>query len=902
MRRSFIALISALLLLGAPLGLPADAAAPPTTPLITIGTITSSSITATWLATAGLDLVTYEATISPAEGTGSVAAGSIATGTTFEGLSPGVEYTITVVASDAAGPASNTAQAITLLAPPGSPVINTVAVAETLISVSWTADAGGGTNTYEATIAPDDGGGAGFVGPGSAALATVFTGLTPNTSYTITVTADNGSGLAASSMLVISTSEPAATVPDAPAQPTATQPASDRIAIAWDPPADNGAAIVDYEVFLSNGLSQVVVGPSAEFTVQRPSSGLTATVVARNIVGPSAASPASSPAIDAPVVEPSIVSFSAAVVAGSKTSILVSWSPPADVGDDVDGLAGYRITVFGAPGLPFDEPLADVPGNEFTINGLTPGETYEIRVRARNSAGLGAFDQAADIPITLPDLDPPGAPANVSADGDLTDPNDVTVSWQAPTSGDPAVVYRVSFNNGGPTKTVSSEILSTRFDDVPRGNYTVTVTAIGAEADGGSGTATVSVPGLPGAPTNVAASLLGIDGLTVSWSPPGDNGGQALTGYTVSVSPSIGQDIPDPEAGVTSLELGGLIPGTVYVVTVRAKNGLGAGPGEAASGVLIPTTPGAATNVSSVQAPLFTASATITWELPADDGGSPLTQILVTVDGVTQTLGADATSAGFANLSVGLHTATVQTLTLAGDGPVATSPPFEVRAFAPFATEEEFITQLYADFLRRNPDPGGLAFWLAETRDDGSNIESIVTAFMGSPEFSPRRAVARLYFVYFNRQPDGGGFDYWTRLIASGQGRLNDASNVFASSEEFTRQYGSLNNAEFVVLVYSNVLNRRPDLPGFQFWLAQLNAGRLSRGQLMTQFSEAPEFVLLSRPAVDVTVTYYGMLQRRPDDAGFLFWKNQVNTDANSLNTLIRAFFESDEYAIRVDR
>lgn len=172
---------------------------------------------------------------------------------------------------------------------------------------------------------------------------------------------------------------------------------------------------------------------------------------------------------------------------------------------------------------------------------------------------------------------------------------------------------------------------------------------------------------------------------------------------------------------------------------------------------------------------------------------------------------------------------------------------------------------------------------------------------MRSPEFSPRRGVARLYFAYFNRQPDKGGFDFWTRQISSGAASLESASQAFALSPEFQQTYGSLSDAEFVVLVYNNVLARRPDTGGFRFWLAQLEAG-LNRGRLMTLFSESPENIALSRVAVDVTVTYDGMLQREPDTTGFIFWRDQIAGDVNALTTLIRQFYFSLEYAERVTR
>ncbi len=170
---------------------------------------------------------------------------------------------------------------------------------------------------------------------------------------------------------------------------------------------------------------------------------------------------------------------------------------------------------------------------------------------------------------------------------------------------------------------------------------------------------------------------------------------------------------------------------------------------------------------------------------------------------------------------------------------------------------------------------------------------------MESPEFGPRRAVVRLYQAYFGRLPDLEGFDFWSMRIASGQGSLEEVSQFFASGPEFQATYGDLSDAQFVNLVYSNVLGRNPDEAGRAFWSEQLAAG-LDRGRLMTLFSESPEFIGTSRAHVDVVVTYRGLLNRLPDGEGYNFWTGRIADDPNALGTLIRLFFTSPEYADRI--
>ncbi len=170
---------------------------------------------------------------------------------------------------------------------------------------------------------------------------------------------------------------------------------------------------------------------------------------------------------------------------------------------------------------------------------------------------------------------------------------------------------------------------------------------------------------------------------------------------------------------------------------------------------------------------------------------------------------------------------------------------------------------------------------------------------MRSEEFAPRRSVARLYLAFFDRAPDRAGFDFWTGVVRNG-GRLNDIAAAFADSAEFRNTYGELNDAEFIALVYNNVLLRTPDLNGFRFWLDRIDDPGVSRGDLMVAFSESAEFKRDSGPAVDVIMTYRGMLDRSPDPAGFSFWVGAVAGRADALQTLIFNFLVSEEYSNRV--
>ena len=117
------------------------------------------------------------------------------------------------------------------------------------------------------------------------------------------------------------------------------------------------------------------------------------------------------------------------------------------------------------------------------------------------------------------------------------------------------------------------------------------------------------------------------------------------------------------------------------------------------------------------------------------------------------------------------------------------------------------------------------------------------------PELFYRWQTARLYVAYFDRVPDTDGWTYWnTQHVVGGQ-RLEGISDYFTQSAEFTATYGNLSDAEFVNLVYINVMGRYADAAGEHYWQDRLAEGT-TRGEMMVQFSESPEFIVTAGPVL----------------------------------------------------
>jgi hypothetical protein len=227
---------------------------------------------------------------------------------------------------------------------------------------------------------------------------------------------------------------------------------------------------------------------------------------------------------------------------------------------------------------------------------------------------------------------------------------------------------------------------------------------------------------------------------------------------------------------------------------------------------------------------------------------------------------------------------------------VASSAPDS--RWAPFASGAALVAQQYTDFLGREADKAGTDYWVGRITSGKITVAEALKAFMDSPEFGASAApVTRLYAAYFLRIPDYDGLSHWIGERAQGRS-LGAISEAFSGSPEFSGRYGALTDTEFVDLIYRNVLGRDADAAGRSFWIDRLRKG-MTRGGVMVQFSESPEYTSEQQAEVYVTMSYIAMLRRVPDDAGFEYWVDQVD-EGVSITKLLGLFLDSDEYAARV--
>jgi uncharacterized surface protein with fasciclin (FAS1) repeats len=116
--------------------------------------------------------------------------------------------------------------------------------------------------------------------------------------------------------------------------------------------------------------------------------------------------------------------------------------------------------------------------------------------------------------------------------------------------------------------------------------------------------------------------------------------------------------------------------------------------------------------------------------------------------------------------------------------------------------------------------------------DDGTLNLSVLT---GAAQLAPDQLqlLTELYIAYFDRAPDAGGLLFWGTSLANGVSLPEIAAMFFEQPETQEKMPPDLPVGAFVDLAYRNFLERDSDQAGRDFWVAQLEAGTVSRPEFM---------------------------------------------------------------------
>ncbi len=534
----------------------------PDAPTGVTGVAGDGQVTVSWTAPAvdgGSAVTGYVVTGSPA---GSCEVAAPSTSCVVSGLTNGTGHTFTVVASNVAGAgaASSASGSVTPRTVPGAPTGVSGVAGNGQVTVSWTAP--GSTGGSPVTGFVVTGSPAGSCEVAAPSTSCVVSGLTNGTGHTFTVVASNVAGAGAASS--VSGSVTPRTVPDAPTGVSGVA-GDGEVTVSWTAPtSDGGSAVTGYAVTGTPAGSCTAVAPATSCVVSGLTNGTahTFTVVASNVAGSSAASPASGS------VTPRTVPGAPTGVAGvaGDGQVTVSWTAPASSG-------GSPVTGYVVTGTPGGSCTAVAPLTSCVVSGLTNGTGHTFTVVASNVAGAGV---ASSVSGSVTPRTVPGAPTGVAG---VPGNGQVTVSWTAPVSdGGSAVTGYVVTGAPGGSCEVAAPLTSCVVSGLTNGTghtFTVVASNVAGSGVGSEPSGSVTPRTVPGAPTGVSG-VAGDGQVIVSWTAPASTGGSPVTGYVVTGSPAGSCTAVAP---ATSCVVSGLTNGTGHTFTVVASNVAGCGCG-----------------------------------------------------------------------------------------------------------------------------------------------------------------------------------------------------------------------------------------------------------------------------------------------------------------------------------
>ena len=302
----------------------------------------------------------------------------------------------------------------------------------------------------------------------------------------------------------------------------------------------------------------------------------------------------------------------------------------------------------------------------------------------------------------------PDAPTNVIVTAGNAQ---FTITWTAPTydGGSAIIGYNVSTNIGsftlstfvdGSTTTETITELYSLTEVVPIGTaFTFIVVAINAIGNSDPASSlSMTLIRIPDAPTNVTASA-GNSQVTLNWTAPTNNGGSAITSYSVTSSPGNFQ-ATTADGLTTTATVTGLTNGIAYTFTVVATNVIGNSKTASSLSIIPRTIPGAPTNVT---ASAGNSQVTLNWTAPTNNGGSAITSYSVTSSpGNFQATTTDGltTSATVTGLTNGIaYTFTVVATNIAGSS--TGSIPINVATYENFNSSSSSF-RIFCDKLTSN--------------------------------------------------------------------------------------------------------------------------------------------------------------------------------------------------------
>lgn len=285
--------------------------------------------------------------------------------------------------------------------------------------------------------------------------------------------------------------------------------------------------------------------------------------------------------------------------------------------------------------------------------------------------------------------------------------------------------------------------------------------------------------------------------------------------------------------------------------------------------------------------------------------------------------------------------------------------PMAVRVFGPnrnlrgqFASFDAFVARAYLDYLERDPDAQGLAYWVNQGQQ-GMTVEQVQAAILASAEYTARHRLdshfVRTMFVQtLNRLPTNAEISHYVNRLQSGASRfsvalefltsptarddqlaprrghivdtyeqlvanrpltaenkramladlnsgfkLHEIAQLIVASDGDYLPYVTANgvgHVGFVSAIYRDVLRRPATLDEAIFWTTVGNGGVMDRNLVASSITNSVE-----RRILVIQEYYQTLLGRAAEEGGLQFWLS-MSLSGTPLEQILASIAASEEY------
>jgi hypothetical protein len=201
---------------------------------------------------------------------------------------------------------------------------------------------------------------------------------------------------------------------------------------------------------------------------------------------------------------------------------------------------------------------------------------------------------------------------------------------------------------------------------------------------------------------------------------------------------------------------------------------------------------------------------------------------------------------------------------------------------------QAFVSGLFHDTLNRAVDPVGLPFYTNLL--DGLMVPilpSVMTFFVNAPEYQGLLVNAPgtgFFSRYLGRIASQAETTFWSSQLTAGVTDETVIAGFVGSNEYFQNpNKGNNSNATFVNSAFQDILGRKPDTGGLNFYVGLLNSGSATREQVATALLTSTEYRINL-----VNADFKGYLNRPVATPDISYWVGQIQQGVPDEQLIVR--------------